>query len=86
MNTNVRARVFVGVFGLLMLAIIMVLPVPAALAAAFHCPSDGTPPPGSTVNGGLDVDGLCLVADITVNGGITVESGGHLQLQSSTVN
>jgi hypothetical protein len=51
-----------------------------------HCPSGGTPPPGSTVDGGLDVDGVCLVDQVTVNGGIIVEAGGHLQLTSSTVN
>jgi hypothetical protein len=51
-----------------------------------QCPSGGTPPPGSTVDGGLDVDGLCFVDKVTVNGGITVLEGGHLQLTSSTVN
>jgi hypothetical protein len=51
-----------------------------------QCPSGGTPPPGSTVDGGLDVDGVCLVDQVTVNGGVEVEEGGHLQLTSSTVN
>jgi hypothetical protein len=34
----------------------------------------------------MDVDGVCLADNVTVNGGITVEEGGHLQLTSSTVN
>src|SRR2546427_1937613 len=59
---------------------------PSALAAQNSCPSGGTPPPGSTVNGGLEVDGTCIVNNVTVNGGITVEPTGHLQLTSSTVN
>src|SRR5713226_5483875 len=63
-----------------------VLALPVALAAEVHCPSGGTPAAGSTVNGGLDVDGTCIVDKVTVNGGITVEAGGHLQLTSSLVN
>jgi hypothetical protein len=59
----------------------------AALAGAFtsaataskraECPGDGTPPPGSTITGGLDVgggvDGYCELHDVTVKGGIRVE-------------
>lgn len=67
------------------LAITLALPG-VARAQRLQCPSGGTPPPGSTVDGGMDVDGVCLVDKVTVNGGITVEEGGHLQLTSSTVN
>jgi hypothetical protein len=67
------------------LVFVAVLALPVALAAEVHCPSS-TPPPGSTVNGGLDVDGTCSVNNVTVNGGITVESGGHLSFTNSTVN
>src|SRR3989442_9734147 len=75
--TKIRTRILVFV---------AVLALPVALAAEVHCPSGSTPSPGSTVNGGLDVDGTCIVDTVTVNGGITIESGGHLQLMSSTVN
>ena len=68
------------------LVFVAVLALPVALAAEVHCPSGGTPPPGSTVTGGLDVDGTCLVDHVTVNGGITVEAGGHLQFTNGTVN
>src|ERR1700751_4684360 len=61
------------------------LAFPAVLAAQqTTCPP--TPPPNSTVHAGLDVVGTCVVNQVTVNGGITIESGGHLQLTSSTVN
>src|SRR5207245_2723846 len=68
------------------LVFIAILALPAALAAEVHCPSGGTPTAGTTVNGGLDVDGICIVDQVTVNGGITVEEGGHLQFTSGTVN
>lgn len=50
---------------------------PSALATATRtCPGDGTPPPGSTINGGLEVsggaDGYCELHNVTVNGGIVV--------------
>ena len=32
------------------------------------------------------MDGVCIVDQITVNGGVTVLEGGHLQLTNSTVN
>lgn len=40
------------------------------------CPSGGTPAPGSTVTGGLQVDGACVLNNVTVHGGIVVLSGG----------
>jgi hypothetical protein len=33
------------------------------------CPTGGVPAPGSTVNGGLVVDGNCTITHVTVNGG-----------------
>ena len=78
-GTRIRVLVFLAVLAL-------VTPAPVVLAQESTCPSGGTPPPGSTVNGGLDVDGVCLLDSVTVNGGILVEAGGHLQLTRSTVN
>jgi hypothetical protein len=70
-----------------------------AIAATTTCPAGGTPPPGSTINGGLHVaggfDGFCELKNVTVNGGITIDptpdsmlSTGHwhgLDLIGSTV-
>jgi len=56
---------------LAVLAITLALPG-VARAQRMQCPSGGTPPPGSTVDGGLDVDGVCIADQITVNGGVTV--------------
>src|SRR5437899_12983273 len=67
------------------LVFVAVLAMPAALAGEVICPPT-TPLAGTTVNGGLDVVGTCVVDKVTVNGGITIEEGGHLQLTSSTVN
>src|ERR1041384_5855805 len=54
---------------------------PGALAIGPVCPP--TPAPGSVVTGGLVVDGMgtvCILDDVTVNGGGTVDGTGHLQL------
>lgn len=63
---------------------------PAALysdvgAARSRCPSNGTPSPGSRVAGGLEVDGVCTLDTVTVTGGVTIDSGGHLELEGSTI-
>jgi hypothetical protein len=50
------------------------------------CPTGGVPAPGSTVNGGLVVDGNCTITHVTVNGGVLIEGTGHLTLYRSTVN
>jgi hypothetical protein len=50
------------------------------------CPSGGVPTPGSTINGGLVVDGDCTIRGVLVNGGIVIEGNGHLTLYKSTVN
>jgi hypothetical protein len=50
------------------------------------CPSGGVPTPGSTINGGLVVDGDCTITGVIVNGGIVITGNGHLTLYKSTVN
>lgn len=59
----------------------------AALTAtppATKCPPD--PAPGSTINGGLDVTGICHLTDVIVNGGLVVEANAHVELENSAVN
>jgi hypothetical protein len=41
---------------------------------------------GSHVTDGLVVDGVCILDRVAVEGGLAVDTGGHLQVQSSTVN
>jgi hypothetical protein len=69
---------------------VMAIAIPTALAGGTPktaCPSGGTPAPGSTIKGGLEVDGVCILNNVTVNGGITVDSTGHLQFYNgSTAN
>jgi hypothetical protein len=50
----------------------------ASAQAATRCPGDGTPPPGSTIYGGLEITGgvepgYCELHDVTVYGGIVVD-------------
>jgi hypothetical protein len=45
----------------------------APAAATAKCPSGGTPTPGSTINGGLEVDDVCVLTNVTINGGVTVD-------------
>jgi hypothetical protein len=45
----------------------------SAAAATAKCPSGGTPAPGSTVSGGLEVDGACILEEMTVKGGVYVD-------------
>ena len=59
-------------------SVLLALLTPSALATAVtKCPGQGTPPPGSTINGGLEitggVDGYCELHDVTVTGGIVVD-------------
>jgi hypothetical protein len=75
-----RIRFFVTVTTLLAVA---AFAVPASRAVAGQqntCPP--VPPPGSRVNGGLLVTGPCVLNDVTVNGGATVTSTGHLELEN----
>jgi len=51
----------------------------------FSCPSDATPEPGAVVQGGLEVNGYCLLDHVTVNDGIIVNPGGNVELESSLV-
>jgi hypothetical protein len=48
--------------------------------------SGGTPAPGSNVRGGLEVDGTCILNNVTISGGLTVDGTGAVELNSSTVN
>lgn len=50
------------------------------------CPTGGVPASGTTINGGLIVDGVCTVSGVTINGGVVIEHSGHLTLYKSTVN
>jgi hypothetical protein len=76
--------VLAGIAGLASAAALALAPTPAS-AAPYTCPAD--PPPGSTVNGGLDVvTGVCHLVGVTVNGGIMVDSNAHLELEKATVN
>jgi cytoskeletal protein CcmA (bactofilin family) len=50
------------------------------------CPSGGVPAAGTTINGGLVVDGNCTITGVTVNGGVLIKGTGHLSLYKSTVN
>jgi hypothetical protein len=67
-------------------AAVIALSASRALAAGFACPSHGTPAPGSKIKGGLEVNGVCILIGVRVDGGVTVEATGALSLQSSTVN
>jgi len=60
------------------------------------CPTGGTPPPGSVIRGGLEVDGFqCNLTGVTVYGGIKVDGTdatgtgelpiGYLSIDGSTV-
>ncbi len=55
-------------------------------SAKTTCPSGGVPTPGTTIVGGLAVDGDCTITGVLVNGGIVIEGNGHLTLYKSTVN
>jgi hypothetical protein len=55
----------------------------AGVSAKTVCPV--APPPGSTINGGLIVNGVCILDHVTVHGGVTVQNNGHLELEFSTV-
>jgi hypothetical protein len=64
------------------------LVTPTAGAASTICPSGGTPAPGSTITGGLEVDGFCDLSNVTVYGGITVDPSAAafgLFIESGTV-
>src|SRR5438105_2344838 len=46
------------------------------------CPPN--PPPGSTVNGGLEVTGPCSLNNVTVNGGVVIDTTGRLQVTNNS--
>jgi hypothetical protein len=68
-------------------------PTSSASATISKCPSGGTPPPGSVIRGGLEVDGFqCNLTGVTVYGGITIDGTGtgdfpigYLSIDGSTV-
>jgi hypothetical protein len=61
--------------------------LPADLSTKrFSCPSDGTPLQATALSRGLEVNGGCVLDHVTVSGGIVVDSGGDLEVESSTVN
>jgi len=79
---RLRIAALAGAVSLIALA---VGAVPGQAASGKNtCPPP--PPSGSTVQGGLDVTGQCTVVNVTINGGVTIESKGHLTLYGSTVN
>jgi hypothetical protein len=67
-------------------AIIGVL-TPGAVAGngKTKCGSAPAPAAGSTVTGGLEVDGTCILVDVTVNGGVVIDSTGALSQQGGTI-
>jgi hypothetical protein len=69
---------------LAVVAALVAVTASGAGAAKTKCPSSGTPPPGSTVNGGLEVDGTCVLNNVTVHGGIVVDPTGHLQFTNNS--
>jgi hypothetical protein len=50
---------------------------------AHSCPP--SPPPGSTISGGLLVNGPCVLDHVSVSGGVLVTSTGGLELENSSV-
>jgi hypothetical protein len=83
MRTRLALLGFIGVSAALLAAF-----APGSMAAKKNaCPSGGTPAAGSKVKGGLEVDGICILDNVTVNGGVVVDATGHLQVfDHSTVN
>jgi len=70
-----RSRTYVAV-ATAVVACALLAPSGASSASAggpARCPSGGTPPPGSTIAGGLEVDGFCVLTHVTIDGGINVE-------------
>lgn len=68
------------------LGIVALLSLPAtALAAGAVCPSGGVPGPGITIFGGLEVDGKCVLNNVTIRGGVVIDPAGQLELENSVV-
>ena len=68
----------------LAVAVLLLLPGTARAAGAI-CPSGGVPGPGVTVFGGLEVDGNCVLNNVTIRGGVVIDAAGHLELENSVV-
>jgi hypothetical protein len=85
--TLLRRRMLIPLALIGTLAAMVAVFVPSASAATAPCNSPSTTPaPGSKVNGGLVVNGTCILINVTVNGGITVDVTGHLSFQGGSVN
>src|SRR5262249_37304987 len=55
-------------------AVMAAILAPSASAARMVCPRDGEPAAGSTIMGGVEVNGgRCRLDNVTVYGGITVD-------------
>ena len=68
------SRKWIGAAVVLAAAVIVALAPSRSAAASTKCPSGGTPPPGSVIKGGLEVDGFqCNLTGVTVYGGITID-------------
>jgi hypothetical protein len=91
LGRNPRWRARAGVVTTTMAAVIMAASIATAQAASAANSTKRTvcPPasvPGTVINGGLEVVGQCLLTGVTINGGIQIDSKGHLTLYGSTVN
>ena len=86
-RSRVRAGMVVSVMAALMVAA-SIATVQAGSAANSvkknMCPPAS--PPGTVFNGGLEVVGQCVLTGVTINGGVQIDSKGHLTLYDSTVN
>jgi len=65
--------------------LLVVLPSGAAATTVARCPSGGTPPPGSTINGDVEVNGICELTDVTIHGRVTVEATSLAEITSGVL-
>lgn len=81
-----RGLVGAGIATLLTSVLALGVSIPSVAAAPLQCPSGGTPAPGSTVTGGLEVSGGgCILQNVTVQGNVVVDTNAGLELENSTV-
>jgi hypothetical protein len=88
LSRNTRSRMRVGVV-ISVMAALMVAASIATVQAANPAKRNICPPaslPGAVINGGLEVVGQCVLTGVTINGGVQIDSKGHLTLYASTVN
>jgi len=77
-------RIFCIAAALLLAGAAVMIPVSRTTAAGQQHTCPPAPAPGSSVNGGLLVTGPCTLSNVTVNGGATVTSTGHLELENNS--